>query len=111
MANPLAVRAKATFVYATGEPIIHIEAPVPPGQVQSFDVARDMISLPGEPGTGRVQGRVEIEVHIASVSKVEALLIKRSLRTFLPLSLEVMENGRTLSTPSNVEVIIKILDS
>ena len=104
------IRVRATFVFATGEPIIHIEAPpVFPGQTHSLDFVRDAIGLTGEEGTGRLQGRVEIDVFLPGRSKRVAEVIKRQPRQFLPASLEVLEDGRTVDV-GNVELTVKILD-
>jgi hypothetical protein len=104
------IRARATFVFATGEPIIHIEAPpVLPGQTHSFDFVRDAIGLTGEEGTGRLQGRVEIEVFVPAMSKRVVEAINRQPRQFLPASLEVLENGRTVDV-GNLELTVKILN-
>jgi hypothetical protein len=104
------IRVRATFVFATGETIVHIEAPpVFPGQTHSFDFVRDAIGLTGEEGTGRLQGRVEIEVFVPALSKRVVEALKRQPRQFLPASLEVLENGRTVDV-GNVEVTVKILN-
>jgi hypothetical protein len=87
-ASPAEVRAKARFLSAQGEVLIHIEAasPIPAGGIQSFDFIRDSLTaVPGEGGTGRI-------------------------RSFLPTSFEITENGRTVATTDNIELVVKVLN-
>ena len=51
---------------ASGVVIAQAAAPaVDAGAFQTFDFIRDQINLPGEPGTGRLQVRLEVSVYYA----------------------------------------------
>lgn len=93
--EPLGVNVK--LFNAAGQMIAQAEAaPAQAGRFQSFDFNRDLIGLPGEPGTGRLPVRVEVTARFRVAQQVDAATRQKALEDF-PASMELIGNstGRT----------------
>lgn len=85
------VRARVRLYDAQGNIIAQSEEVIiPPGQFRSFDFNRSEMPLAGEPGTGRLQVRAEIEISSPTFVQADG-------RAVFPASLELVDNstGRT----------------
>lgn len=83
---------------ANGVVIAQAEAPaMGAGRSQSFDFIRDQFSVPGEPGTGRLQVRLEVAVAYASADGTDAIDITQQILDAFDDSAEVIDTltGRT----------------
>lgn len=93
--EPLRIRVR--LLDADGSVIAQEEAAaVGAGQFQSFDFNRDLISLPGEPGTGRLQTRLEATLVVIQ-SRTGSVLEQSILQTFAN-AVEVIDNSSGRST-------------
>jgi hypothetical protein len=74
-------------------------AAVGAGQFQSFDFNRDRINLTGEPGTGRLQARLEVTV--IGTHRVTDITLKRGVIGAFDDAVEIIDNssGRTTVSP------------
>ena len=65
---------------------------VAPGELRYFDIIRHALPLPGEPGTGRLQVRME-----ARISRTNPVQLENAVEVFYRSSYEVIDNstGRT----------------
>lgn len=79
-------------------------AAVGAGQFQSFDFNREQINLPGEPGTGRLQVRLETTVEVLRRNLVTTL----SFDNFFDDSAEVIDalTGRTTVGFKPKEIVV-----
>lgn len=77
---------------------------IPPGEFRSFDIDRDALTLPGEPGTRRLQVRIRVETTTADPSSLTT-----DPRASGPLvgSFELIDNGtgRTTAHQNNLKQI------
>jgi hypothetical protein len=83
---------------ANGLVVAQAEAPaMGAGTSQSFDFIRDQISLPGEPGTGRLQLRLDVAVAYASAFGIEASGVRQQILEAFDDAAEVIDTltGRT----------------
>jgi hypothetical protein len=93
--EPLRIRVR--LLDADGSVISQEEAAaVGAGQFQSFDFNRDLISLAGEPGTGRLQTRLEATLVVIQ-SRTGSVLEQSILQTFAN-AVEVIDNSSGRST-------------
>ncbi|MBA3713635.1 MAG: hypothetical protein H0W76_14470 [Pyrinomonadaceae bacterium] len=79
-------------------------ATVGAGQFQSFDFHRDQINLPGEPGTGRLQVRLEVSVEL----RRRNLVTTSSFDNFFDDAAEVIDTltGRTTVSFKPKEIVV-----
>src|SRR6185295_10945468 len=75
------------------------------GQFQSFNFSRDQINLPGEPGTGFVE--VRVEVTLTGRVKYTNLVLKSGIVETFDDNLEVVENqtGHTTISTKSFQII------
>jgi hypothetical protein len=86
--EPLRIRVK--LLAADGSVIAQAEAAaVGAGQFQSFDFNRDLISLPGEAGTGRLQARLEVTV--SGIHRITDITLKRGVIGTFEDTVEVID--------------------
>lgn len=93
--EPLSVNVK--LFNSAGQVIAQTEtAPAQAGRFDYSDFNRDLIGLPGEPGTGRLPARVEVTARFRVAQQVDATFLQKALEDF-PASLELIDNstGRT----------------
>ena len=102
--EPLRIQVK---LLAADESVIAqtAAAAVGAGQFQSFDFNRDQINLPGEPGTGRLQ--VRLEVLLVGQLKYPNLVLKQGILDTFHDNLEVIDNntGQTTFNPKSFQII------
>jgi hypothetical protein len=82
---------------AAGDVIAQTDAaPAQAGRFDYSDFNRNLIGLPGEPGTGRLPLRVEMTARFRVAHQVDATVLQKALEDF-PASLELIDNstGRT----------------
>src|SRR5215813_6891957 len=66
-------------------------AAVGAGQFQFFDFNRDRINLLGEPGTGRLQGRLEVTV--VGIHRITDITLKRGVIGVFDDAVEIIDNS------------------
>ena len=71
---------------------------VPMDWIRAFDFPRQAISLPGEPGTGRLQVRAVLEVRCTNLTRTEAKTIEEKAAEILPSALELFDNSTGKTT-------------
>ena len=101
--EPLLIKVK--LFAADGNVIAQAEAPaVDAGKFQSFDFNRDQINLPGEPGTGRLQVRLEVTVF----GRIEAVTVKQRVVESFDDAAEVIDTltGRTTFGSKPKEIVV-----
>jgi len=94
---------------ASGIVIAQAAAPaVGAGAFQAFDFIRDQINLPGEPGTGRLQVRLDVSVYYARARGSEAFDITRQVLDAFDDGLEVIDRqtGRTAVSSKPKEIVV-----
>lgn len=104
-------RVRFTLFAPDGTPVRQTSAPAPaPGEMQWFDVARDDIDLPGEPGTARLQLRVEVAIEFTRVNKIDGFTIKQAVvAERFPASLEIINaDGTTQVYASDIATFLNI---
>jgi len=72
---------------------------VAPGEFRYFDLNRDALPLPGEPGTGRLQ--VRLEVTVVGTHRATDITLKRGVIGAFDDAVEIIDNssGRTTVSP------------
>jgi hypothetical protein len=108
--DPVEVSARVLLYDAQGIVIAQTEArTVPIDGMRSFDFNREAISLPGEPGTGRLQVRAVLKVRCTNVNRREAKTIEEKAAQLLPASLELFDyaTGQTQSGVSILEFAVE----
>lgn len=94
---------------ANGVVIAQAESPVTNARAsQSFDFIRDAISLPGEPGTGRLQLRLEVAVKFATAPGGELFDIEQQILGAFDDQAEVIDTltGRTTVSFKPKEIVV-----
>ena len=94
---------------ANGLVIAQAEAPaVDAGAFQSFEFIRDQINLPGEPGTGRLQLRLEVMIRFAWAAGIDAFDSKQQILDAFDDEAEVVDTltGRTTVSFKPEEIVV-----
>ena len=73
-----------------------------PGELRYFDIIRDALPLPGEPGTGRLQVLTE-----ARISRTNPVQLENAVEVFYRSSYEVIDNstGRTAAAIQHISYL------
>jgi hypothetical protein len=94
--NPVDVFARVRLYDAQGRVIVQTaELQIPLKEFRSFNFNRDALSVPGEPGTGRLQIRVGLEER---TSEPDPFIRDAKASGLLPASLEIIDNSTGMTT-------------